>query len=371
MTERYPVTIHVAPEMLTKIDQPIDEAVISRRPGGGNTTQAYLKGDIIADQLNEVFGPLGWSKASKIHTIDDWEETKTVTRSNVTRNLEMHMVQVISDVTLTIKKTTPDGSDTVFIEQGVGYGEVEKGKSRKEAFGMAVKGASTDGLKRCSSLLGKRFGMMMASSGSQIDIEYAHNGKSVDMNKARAMRAQKNGGDANTSRTNDRSNQRDDRSNQRNDARDQRRDAPARDNSRSNEQNRDLPQRETSSREQERRPAQERNGRDAEPKRDDTQKTAASDRQSNNTQAQDGKPKPARRAPNTNYALESVPVTLEDQTDFGATLATRVKEMRQKADREGLVKQHINTIRNLDAPIRKRLRERLQEEGVDVDKIAS
>lgn len=373
MTTRYPVTIHINADMIGKIDEPIDPALVSRRPGGSNTTQAFLKGDIIADQLNSVFGPLGWSKASRIHTVDDWDETKTVQRNNSPTQVEMHIVQVISDVTLTIKKVTPDGSDTVFIEQGIGYGEVEVGKSRKEAYGMAVKGASTDGLKRCASLLGKAFGMMMASSGKQDDIEYAHNNKPQEIRKAKDMRA--SGGRAAHEPGNG--------------ARDDERRRPDGDAAQGQTRSREVPARDTARGGPGARGASEHMvGNDQHDTRRTPERGGAARAETSRTGVEQGgapaagdghgagpatedKPKAARRTPITSYPLDNVPVTLDDQTDFGATLATRVKEMRQPSDRTSLVRQHINTIRNLDAPIRRRLMVRLNEEGVDVDRIAS
>lgn len=362
MNPRYPSTIHIDAEMVAKIDLAIDPALVSRRPGGSGTTQAFLKGDIIADQLNLVFGPLGWSKASSIHTVDDWDETKTVQRNNVPTQVEMHIVQVISDVTLTIKKVTADGSDTVFVEQGIGYGEVESGKSRKEAYGMAVKGASTDGLKRCASLLGKAFGMMMASSGKQDDIEYAHNNKPVEVNKARAMRT--GGGDARgAGATNDRGGDRGQRQEGSG------RDVPPRDARPRGTETRDAPPRDETRRDDRGRDGTAPSGGD----RENVQKADAAhvDAGKGGAAPTQDKSRTARRTPNTSYPLDNVPVTLDDQTDFGATLAMRVKEMLQQNDRAGLVRQHVNTIRNLDGPIRRRLMERLGEEGVDVDRIAA
>ena len=432
---RYPATIHVDQTMIDKIDTPMDPAVVSSRPGGGNTTQSYIKGDIIADQLNAVFGPLGWSKASRIHSVDDWEEEKTVTRNNTPTKVNMHMVQVISDVTLTIKKTTADGTDTIFVEQGVGYGEVETGKSRKEAFGMAVKGASTDGLKRCSSLLGKAFGMMMASNGQQEDVQYAHNGKTNDLRKARELRARggqqrqdDRGGDARggQNRANAPQDARE-RGGQRADAHDrggqdhggQRgsghdRGGPDRGGqNRGGQDGRDKEQEQHDRGSQDRGEGAERASRNqaaapGDDRRQDARKGTddrddASQRQDPQTQTtpragapeaggsakdrgtkeatskeavskeaaptEERRPATGRRKADTNYPLDNLPVTKDDQTDFAATLHARVHGMRQKADREGLVRQHLNTIRNLDGPIRKHLTTKLAEEAVDVDRL--
>lgn len=371
MESRYPATLHVTEEISRKIDQAVDAAVISSRPGGGNTTQSYLKGDIIADQLNQVFGPLGWMVEANIHQMDDWSETKTVMRNNVRTEIGMHMVQVVANVKLTIKKITPEGTDSVYVTPGIGYGEVEQGKSRKEAFGMAVKGAATDGLKRCASLLGKAFGMMMASNGSQDELEYAHNGKPQNLSKARNMRRSA-------------APQRDERP--RRD--EQRRDAP-RDDDRQRDDRGQRDERPRDERPRDERPRDER-PRDERP-RDEQRRAPAQDadrgqdrggeRQERQPEQRQASPEPRDEAPakprgkgrqvDTNYNLDSVPITKDEMTDFGATLIERVKEMRQHSDRVGLVKQHLNTIKNLDPTIRKRVIDRLRDLEVDVDKIPS
>lgn len=415
MNTRYPQTIHVGADLVEKIDRPLDPAIISSRPGGGNTTQSYIKGDIIADKLNEVFGPLGWSKASVIHQMDDWEEEKNGRNGKTTQ----HVVQVVSNVTLTIKKITADGTDTVFTEQGIGYGEVERGKSRKEAFGMAIKGASTDGLKRCASLVGKAFGMMMASNGSQDDLEYAHNGKASNLRRAQEMRrnAQRGGNDRDDARGgNGRSgddgrgsgNRGNDRGEQRGGGRDsgtrgdeRMRDEPRggdrgqpRDDQRGRQDDRARPRddqdagRQPPRQEQQRQRGGEDGPRqragDARPAdRDEGARQAPARDEGRAPERQEATPKgeavpneaPAEkkavRKADTNYVLDHPPITKDDMTDFGATLVTRVGEMRQPSDREGLVRQHMNSIKNLDSKIRKRLIERLRELNVDVDKISS
>lgn len=423
-TGRYPSSLHVSDEIAAKIDRPVDKAVISNRPGGGNTIQSFLKVDIIADQLNSVFGPLGWGVVAKIHSIDDWEEEKTIQKNNQPTKTTMHTVQVISDVTLTIKRITADGTDTVFCEPGIGSGEVEAGKSRKEAYGMAVKGAASDGLKRCATLLGRAFGMMMASNGRQEDIEYAHNGKTANLNKAKDMR-RSGGGNANANSGsnngggNNGNNQRAPGGGQQQRTEPQRREAPVRqdadkraggnDDGRSaagtvRNANDDRGNNGGGRAQNEAPRTAAGNGR-AEPEDKSsgavTGRNASSDggsgaAQDKRTDGGGGKPttddgaarqvddggKPregeaaqpktkSQRMPDTNYDLDSVPITGNDMTDFSATLIKRTGEMLQKADREGLVRQHLNTIRNIDARLRKRLIERLAEHGVDVDSLRS
>lgn len=388
MSDRYPETLHISKQMADMIDMPVDAALISSRPGGGNTTQSFVKGDIVTDALNQVFGPLGWGVKAKIHQIDDWEEEKTKTQNNRQVTVQMKVVQVVSDVELTIKKVTPDGADTVFVQPGIGYGEVEAGKSTKEAFGMAIKGAATDGLKRCANLLGRKFGMMMASNGSQEDIEYAHNGKRDNLEKARKLRNSQGSGSGNSSgRSNQSSDryernnrdpqenrsQQDDRGNQRggnpvSEARSDSRGSREENRGRSENGDHQNAQRQ-SSRDGEGQATERNQAVSREERPSDRNESRMSSEKSGAEVKQDKKS--SERKPDTNYDLNIVPITKQDMVDFGATLVERVKEMRQVNDRIGLVRQHINTIKNLDTSIRQRVIERLSEANVDVDKIQS
>lgn len=366
---RYPETLHISSQMSNAIDTPVDRAVVSSRPGAGNSTQSYLKGDIIADNLNAVFGPLGWEVEADIHQIDDWDETKQ--KQNKTVN--MHVVQVVSNVKLTIKKTTEHGSDTVFKQPGIGYGEVEEGKSRKEAFGMAVKGSATDGFKRCANMLGKRFGMMMASNGKQDDLEYAHNGKPNNLKAAQRMREEdarrnKEGDDERRSSRRDEGNRNDAPRNN-----DRERDPAAGANRQAeNDRGRSRQEdRQTNSNARSQRPEDQQNDAGKASQREDRVKEDAAKDRTVDAPAKTATKNDAAQKAGTNYPLDNLPITLDDMTSFGATLVERVKEMRQTNDKIGLVRQHLHTIKNVDAKIRKRIIERLDELGVDVNKITS
>lgn len=382
MKTQYPETIHITREMNEKIDTPMDPAIISTRPGGSNTTQSFIKGDIVADNLNKVFGPLGWGSKAPIKEIMRWTEKKIINKNNNKIEVTMHMVQVLSEVELTIKKVTENGTDTVYVQPGVGYGEVEEGKSQKEAFGMAVKGAATDGLKRCASLIGKSFGMMLASNGSQEDIEYAHNGKSAALKNARSIRAAARN---NNRSGNDSSGNRDQTS--RDEIQNRQDDRPRNERQGNNSSNR---QRENYQEDRydefsdERNNVEQRNTEKGGVQSESSSRGKVVEEQLNNganergaeTQKIDpakseGPKKPGRKPVDKNYNLDNLPITSQDMTDFGATLIQRVNELRQQTDRVGLVRQHLNTIRNLDTKIRIRIIERLREINIDVDQISA
>lgn len=373
---RYPETLHISAHAAELLDQPVDPWLLSSRTGRGTSVVHYLKGDISADGLNQIFGPLGWGVEPTIYDISDWEETKTVQRNNRDVQLEMHVVQVITKVTLTIKPMTKESTPTVIAQHGIGYGEIEVGKNRKEAVGMAVKGAETDGLKRCGSLLGKKLGMMLASNGEQDEIEYAHNGNATNIKRARNLRDQaRRGSGPDGDRGTDAGPRPEQEVRQRRDQR-----VPGAQEARNEGKGRDA-SRSSNSSSQQNDGAGERNRRDERSRQESAARAEAPSRQDESDVRQpDGargqdegrgavkeKGGEGKAAARTDFDLNSLPVSAEEMTDFAATLAARVKEMRQKSDRTALVRQHLNTITNLDPRIRRRLTERLHEVDVDVD----
>lgn len=185
---RYQGTMHVSDEVAKALDENVERALISSREGAANTMLSYLRGDIIANNLNNVFGPLGWEVSAKIDRIDAHEATRKGYNGKPDR--DVFVVQVVTSVTLTIKPTVPGATSTSYTQSGLGYGEVDIDKQRKDAYNMAVKGADTDGMKRCATFLGRALGMFLID-GVQDDIDYAHNGgrnKSAARKKARELR---------------------------------------------------------------------------------------------------------------------------------------------------------------------------------------
>ena len=78
MNNRYPTTNFNSNEISEKLETPVLPEVISKRPGRGNTTLSYIRGDIIADQMNAIFGPLGWDLQASVPIIDHWEGEKEI-----------------------------------------------------------------------------------------------------------------------------------------------------------------------------------------------------------------------------------------------------------------------------------------------------
>lgn len=353
---RYAVNHHNNAEICAKIDQPVPAELISTRSAGNNNTLSYLKGDIIADRLNEIFGPLGWSAAASPAKIDRFEETrKKQDRSRNMIEVDMVIYVVTTQVTLTIKSQTPDSTDTVFVQTGVGYGEVEANKHAKDAVGMAVKGAETDGLKRCATLLGKAFGMFLTSTGSQDDIDYAHNNNADGKKKAKEIRSKRLAGNNSANQDNRASN---------NDQRDSREERETPEVGHRNQQTRgktaDQRDRELA-RQQENKPE---NRAAPEQKRvQDRREKRAEDAPA---QEQAGPPKAS--AP-TNYDLDLEPLTRDDQIAFGSTFVSKLEQAKSKEDKINLFNRHRDTIKNFDGPVLRKIRQHLERHDINMDEV--
>lgn len=332
MTEqpRYNVNLHNDEKIAEAVDRPIPKELISERSSGGNNTVAYLKGDIDVDRLNEIFGPLGWGVVAGSPQIDRFEDKRTKWEKAqgggraTPKEVDMVIYAVTTQVTLTIKARSSESTDTVFTQTGVGYGEVEPGKHAKDAIGMAVKGAETDGLKRCCTLLGQAFGMFLNSDGSQSDVEYAHRGNKPGLQKAKRIRNDSQG-------------------------------SPSRRNESSvSDRNEDRNERPAS-----------RQSREDERREDESRKSTPASKQ------EEDKPKRSRPKANVNedFDLESEPVTRSDQIAYGATIVKKLKDAKNKKDREDLIRRHRDTISNLEGNVLVRLKEAAKQHDIDIDKI--
>lgn len=432
-------------DLAVRLDADIHPWLLSEREGGNKTTLSYVKVDILTDTLNKLFGPLGWGVEAEIQKMEDFQYEKPGWQGAAPT--EMYVFQVISQVKLTIKPQTDAGTPTVFIQSGIGYGEVKINAHRKDAVGMAVKGAESDGLKRCCNFLGRALGMFLVG-GKQDPVTYAHNGNKNRAVVNRAMREREEyeerqarrgrgrgddhqGDNSDEGRREERARDDQPRDRQRDErGRDERprdeqprvrqrdeqsRDEQPRDRQRE-EQPRDrqrdeAPRSETSRDEQARqdKPRDEQpreRSRDEQPARDDrnaddaprqdegrqqeqraegagtderepqqgrrrpSSRTAAD--AGKDADASDGKaadPKPevkARRKASTNYDLRKVPVTRENQQDFGATFIKQMEGMRQPEDQEQMVKTYAQRINELDPDVRALVVARLSERNVDV-----
>lgn len=345
---RYNVNFHNDAEIAAAVDQNVPRELISERNAGNNNTLSYLKGDIDVDALNRIFGPLGWGMVASPPQIDRFEDKRTKWEKSqgggraTPKEVDMVIYAVTTQVTLTIKKRSAESSDTIFTQTGVGYGEVEPGKHAKDAIGMAVKGAETDGLKRCCTMLGKAFGMFLNADGSQSDIEYAHRNNAKGLTSAKRIRRASEDSRSGSDNDTRRDNRQEDRNDSRNDSRNENRG------------------RSSSSR-----------GNGEEGRNDSRGRNDGKD--SGNRSKSDENPTNGRKRPtadvNDNFDLDSEPITRDDQIAYGATFVRKLNDATNRDDRIDLVKRHRDAISNLDAKLIARIKEQAQRHDIDIDKI--
>ena len=420
-------------DLLEKLDADIHPWLLSEREGGNKSTLSYVKVDILTDTLNRLFGPLGWGVEAEIQKMDDFQYEKPGYQNYPPT--EMYVFQVISQVKLTIKPQTEGGSPTVFIQSGVGYGEVKINGHRKDAVGMAVKGAESDGLKRCCNFLGRALGMFLVG-GKQDPVVYAHNGNKNRAVISRAMRDREDyerrnrssGRGGNEDEAQDRQDRGDHEEHDRRDDRNSRSDreqfrgqdeggtrsAPENEdrNSQKRQERSDPPRsRERAARDSHE--EQDRNGqgssegqrqraskqdedtagKDERQDRGKSESNAADQRTADN--ADEGEKTTGRRRSNarsnndaekkddagkareegnaggkrrasTTYDLRRVPVTRENQKDFGATFVRHMEGMRQVEEQDQMLKNYAQRINELDPDIRALIVERLHQRNINV-----
>jgi len=366
---RYNVNMHNDESIALGVDTPIPPELISSRSQGQNSRVSYIKGDISVDRLNEIFGPLAWGSKAGNPQIDRFEEKRTKWEkpsgggAAKPRDADMVIYVVTTQITLTIKARTPESTDTVFVQTGVGYGEVEAGKHAKDAIAMAVKGAETDGFKRCTTMLGKAFGMFLNADGSQSDIEYAHRMDRESLTKAKQIR---------TKRTNARQN---DGPVAADSAEHKARPAEGSSSQRTENKSTDSRTQERNNRADERE-TQNNDGAGREQKREErSQGSSGSRSNSDNSQERggsDNKPAKGERPKaqvNKHFDLDQEPVTRDDQIAYGATLVRLLEEGENEKARTDLIRKHRQTIIAFDSNLLGRIREQANRYNINIDTI--
>ena len=345
---------HVEDELIEKLNETIDKAHLSVRDGRGNTKYYYVKQAILAQYLNQVFGPLGWDLKADEPTIDRRVEVRTKKRNNQNVNIDFVVFEVVTRVTLRIKARTTDSSDTIFQLHGVGSGEAEVGQNTKDELGKAIKGAESDGFKRCAQELGRRFGLMLTTQGTQDPIDYA---QANDSQRRQEMHRSEERAGSNA-RENSRGDRLDKREDTGADAKRGQRQEPA-----SNEN------RGSSNRTAETKPArEEKRPQDDKPEtvdapssdkrpRDDEREISKQNRDEQGDKAKGDERQEGSRAEKSEisdqYDLDILPMTTPEQASFAKTLCRVIGET-PKGGREDLISKHHDTVRNLDGRIKNR-----------------
>ena len=369
--------IHIDDEIKQLIEMGVDPKHLSVRDGRGSTKYYYIKQGVLTEYLNEAFGCLGWDLKVGEPKIERGEETRT-RRGN---KVQVNAFEVIIKVTLRIKARTIESSDTVFEHYGIGTGEADVGQSAKDALGMAIKGAESDGFKRCAAHLGKRFGLLLTQQGTQSLIDYAqanNEGRRREMTRAaenegsgqrgrqhddQPSRPRREDGDRQPSaRANDRD---DNRRNEGNDRVAGRREEAQNDRSDRNDNragSRGGSDRDTRSNAPAETP---KNSPRQEDKREEPKpKDEPSKEKPDNSDAKADTGKAADKQPpevSDQYDLEILPMTRPEQASFAKTLLRVVGEGKP-AERENLVRKHYDVVKDLESKVKKHFVKMLQEE---------
>lgn len=133
----------------------IPGSAVSERDAGQGRKLSYLEGHYVINRLNQIFGPENWNKAIKLtKTFDGEVNGKPYT-------------SYMAEVTLSVR--FPDGS--IKVTQDVGFGDGRDSNPGK-THELALKEASTDGLKRCAKDLGMSLGLALYNK-SQENVDYA------------------------------------------------------------------------------------------------------------------------------------------------------------------------------------------------------
>lgn len=131
-------TVKELTEMKIALNRKLGPEFISKRQGPGCNVQ-YLEGWKAINLANEIFGPNGWSTELKEFKVDYIEE-----RSG-TINLGLSCI---------VRVILKDGT----FHEDVGYGSIERCRSKAMAFDKCKKEAVTDGMKRALRQFGNALG---------------------------------------------------------------------------------------------------------------------------------------------------------------------------------------------------------------------
>jgi DNA repair and recombination protein RAD52 len=128
-------------QITQELDAKIPRDVVSERDGGGGRKLSYLEGWYVIDRLNQVFGPLNWSK----EILDVRQVVNTTSRGE----FPAYLVKVRLTVSATIGHV---------VKEAYGYGA---DKSSQNAHELAIKEAVTDALKVAAKDLGMSLGLAL------------------------------------------------------------------------------------------------------------------------------------------------------------------------------------------------------------------
>lgn len=128
-----------------ELDAKIPRSAVRERDGGGGRRLSYLEGHYVIDRLNQIFGPLGWSKYIT--------EVKEVVNKTSKGEFPAYLVKVV----LNVHTSHPSGYLSA-TKEAYGYGADKSGQNAHE---LAIKEAVTDALKVAAKDLGMSLGLAL------------------------------------------------------------------------------------------------------------------------------------------------------------------------------------------------------------------
>ena len=144
----------LAPAVTQRLDEPLDEGLVSHRKGRGNRSFAYLEGSTVIDQANKVFGHGGWG----------YELVGDVTlREGESVDRETGEAKPWRAYAATVRVTVPGSQPRT----DVGFQAVAD--ETVEGHETAHKGAVTDALKRALRSYGDQLGNGLYGDGAPAD----------------------------------------------------------------------------------------------------------------------------------------------------------------------------------------------------------
>ena len=143
------------PAVTQKLDEPLDEGLVSYRKGRKGRTFAYLEGHAAIDQANRIFGFGGWGW-EVIGPVELHERETVDQKTGETRRFRAYSA--------TVRVTVPGSSP----RSDVGFHAVTE--ETVEGHETAYKGCVTDALKRALRGYGEQFGNGLYGDGAPGDV---------------------------------------------------------------------------------------------------------------------------------------------------------------------------------------------------------
>lgn len=142
-------------EIIAKLNQPLDPSRVKTREGPGGKTLSYVEGHDCVATANEIFGVGNWGYAVKEIQCIGFGKVKARDPNDPDEFIDEERMMYYAVVELCIANCAP------ITEAGFGSTRGD----RPEHHEMAVKGAVTDGLKRCLKNYGEQFGLGLYGEG--------------------------------------------------------------------------------------------------------------------------------------------------------------------------------------------------------------